>query len=150
MDIINKNKTDFSAEILVQLAIMLEAVYAAEIIAYKVSNTLDHNGYVGTLFQRKKQCLNNARKKIESIIRDLEYAFDKTFDDIVYRPGETISRTDFVQAMANDVVQLLLIYFGRSDGDMERKDKMKKALLNFKPIKEVDLDALMEYYKINL
>lgn len=33
---------------------------------------------------------------------------------------------------------------------MERKDKMKKALLNFKPIKEVDLDALMEYYKINL
>ena len=58
--------------------------------------------------------------------------------------------TDFVQAMANDVVQLLLIYFGRSDGDMERKDKMKKALLNFKPIKEVNLDALMEYYKINL
>ena len=115
-----------------------------------VSNTLDHNGYVGTLFQRKKQCLNNARRKIESIIRDLEYAFDKTFDDIVYRPGETISRTDFVQAMANDVVQLLLIYFGRSDGDMVRKDKMKKALLNFKPIKEVDLDALMEYYKINL
>lgn len=52
--------------------------------------------------------------------------------------------------MANDVVQLLLIYFARSDGDMERKDKMKKALLNFKPIKEVDLDALMVYYKINL
>ena len=47
MDILNKDKTDFSSEILVQLAIILEAVYAAEIIAYKVSNTLDHNGYVG-------------------------------------------------------------------------------------------------------
>ena len=50
MNILNKDKTDFSAEVLVQLAIMLECVYAAELIAYKVSGTLDRNGYVGTLF----------------------------------------------------------------------------------------------------
>ena len=30
------------------------------------------------------------------------------------------------------------------------KDKMKKALLNFKPVKGIDLDAIMEYYKIKL
>ena len=39
MNILNKDKTDFSAEVLVQLAIMLECVYAAELIAYKVSGT---------------------------------------------------------------------------------------------------------------
>ena len=37
MNILNKDKTDFSAEVLVQLAIMLECVYAAELIAYKVA-----------------------------------------------------------------------------------------------------------------
>ena len=33
MNILNKDKTDFSAEVLVQLAIMLECVFAAELIA---------------------------------------------------------------------------------------------------------------------
>lgn len=150
MNILNKDKTDFSAEVLVQLAIMLECVYAAELIAYKVSGTLDRHGYVGTLFQRRKQCLNNARRKVEAIIRDLEVAFDETFDKIAGCQGEAMERTDFLQAMANDVVELLLIYFARSDGDMIKKQNMKKALLNFKPVKNIDLDAIMEYYKIKL
>lgn len=150
MNILNKDKTDFSAEVLVQLAIMLEYVYAAELIAYKVSGTLDRNGYVGTLFQRRKQCLNNARRKVEAIIRDLEVAFDETFDKIAGCQGEAMERTDFLQAMANDVVELLLIYFARSDGDMVKKQNMKKALLNFKPVKGIDLDAIMDYYKIKL
>ena len=150
MNILNKDKTDFSAEVLVQLAIMLECVYAAELIAYKVSATLDRNGYVGTLFQRRKQCLNNARRKVEAIIRDLEVAFDETFDKIAGCQGDAVDRTDFLQAMANDVVELLLIYFARSDGDMQKKQNMKKALINFKPVKGIDLDAIMEYYKIKL
>ena len=150
MNILNKDKTDFSAEVLVQLAIMLECVYAAELIAYKVSDTLDRHSYVGTLFQRRKQCLNNARRKVEAIIRDLEVAFDETFDKIAGCQGEAIERTDFLQAMANDVVELLLIYFARSDGDMVKKQNMKKALLNFKPVKGIDLDAIMDYYKIKL
>ena len=150
MNILNKDKTDFSAEVLVQLAIMLERVYAAELIAYKVSGTLDRNGYVGTLFQRRKQCLNNARRKVEAIIRDLEVAFDETFDKIAGCQGDAVDRVDFLQAMANDVVELLLIYFARSDGDMVKKQNMKKALLNFKPVKNIDLDAIMDYYKIKL
>ena len=52
--------------------------------------------------------------------------------------------------MANDVVELLLIYFARSDGDMVKKQNMKKALLNFKPVKGIDLEAIMDYYKIKL
>ena len=150
MNILNKDKTDFSAEVLVQLAIMLECVYAAELIAYKVSSTLDRNGYVGTLFQRRKQCLNNARRKVEAIIRDLEVAFDETFDKIAGCQGDAVDRVDFLQAMANDVVELLLIYFARSDGDMVKKQNMKKALLNFKPVKNIDLEAIMDYYKIKL
>ena len=150
MNILNKDKTDFSAEVLVQLAIMLLCVYASELIAYKVSGTLDRNGYVGTLFQRRKQCLNNARRKVEAIIRDLEVAFDETFDKIAGCQGDAVDRVDFLQAMANDVVELLLIYFARSDGDMVKKQNMKKALLNFKPVKGIDLDAIMEYYKIKL
>ena len=150
MNILNKDKTDFSAEVLVQLAIMLECVYAAELIACKVSGTLDRNGYVGTLFQRRKQCLNNARRKVEAIIRDLEVAFDETFDKIAGCQGDAVDRVDFLQAMANDVVELLLIYFARSDGDMVKKQNMKKALLNFKPVKNIDLDAIMDYYKIKL
>ena len=150
MNILNKDKTDFSAEILVQLAIILLAVYAAELIAYKVSGTLDRNGYVGTLFQRRKQCLNNARRKVEAIIRDLEVAFDETFDKIAGCQGDAVDRVDFLQAMANDVVELLLIYFARTDGDMVKKQNMKKALLNFKPVKNIDLDAIMDYYKIKL
>ena len=98
MNILNKDKTDFSAEVLVQLAIMLECVYAAELIAYKVSGTLDRHGYVGTLFQRRKQCLNNARRKVEAIIRDLEVAFDETFDKIAGCQGDAVDRVDFLQA----------------------------------------------------
>ena len=150
MNILNKDKTDFSSEVLVQLAIMLECVYAAELIAYKVSATLDRHGYVGTLFQRRKQCLNSARRKVEAIIRDLEVAFDETFDKIAGCQGDAVDRTDFLQAMANDIVELLLIYFARSDGDMVKKQNMKKALLNFKPVNGIDLEAIMDYYKIKL
>ena len=112
--------------------------------------TLDRHGYVGTLFQRRKQCLNNARRKVEAIIRDLEVAFDETFDKIAGCQGDAVDRVDFLQAMANDVVELLLIYFARTDGDMVKKQNMKKALLNFKAVKNIDLDAIMEYYKIKL
>ena len=115
-----------------------------------MSGTLDRHGYVVTLFQRRKQCLNNARRKVEAIIRDLEVAFDETFDKIAGCQGDAVDRVDFLQAMANDIVELLLIYFARSDGDMVKKQNMKKALLNFKPVKGIDLDAIMEYYKIKL
>ena len=150
MNILNKDKTDFSAEVLVQLAMILVCVYASGLTAYKVSGTLDRHGYVGTLFQRRKQCLNNARRKVEAIIRDLEVAFDETFDKIAGCQGDAVDRVDFLQAMANDVVELLLIYFARTDGDMQKKQNMKKALLNFKPVNGIDLEAIKDYYKIKL
>ena len=150
MNILNENKVDFSNEIMIQLAIMLEAVYAAEIIGYKVSRTLDTSGFVNSLFQKRKQKFRAGRQKIESLIKDFEVAFDDTFDRIIARPGEEMLRANHLQLIANDIVQLLLIYHSRGDGNQDKKDQMKKALMNFKPLDDIDLDAIMKYYKFKV
>lgn len=150
MNILNENKVDFSNEIMIQLAIMLEAVYAAEIIGYKVSRTLDSSGFINSLFQKRKQKFRAGRQKIESLIKDFEVAFDDTFDRIIARPGEEMLRANHLQLIANDIVQLLLIYHSRGDGNQDKKDQMKKALMNFKPLDDIDLDAIMEYYKFKV
>ncbi len=150
MNILNENKVDFSNEIMIQLAIMLEAVYAAEIIGYKVSRTLDSSGFINSLFQKRKQKFRAGRQKIESLIKDFEVAFDDTFDRIISRPGEEMLRANHLQLIANDIVQLLLIYHSRGDGNQDKKDQMKKALMNFKPLDDIDLDAIMKYYKFKV
>lgn len=150
MNILNENKVDFSNEIMIQLAIMLEAVYAAEIIGYKVSRTLDSSGFINSLFQKRKQKFRAGRQKIESLIKDFEVAFDDTFDRIIARPGEEMLRANHLQLIANDIVQLLLIYHSRGDGNQDKKDQMKKALMNFKPLDDIDLDAIMKYYKFKV
>lgn len=147
MDIVNKDKSDFSLEVMVQLAICLEAVYAAEIICYRMADRLDHSNYINTLFQRRKQSFNKARKMLQEIIRNLEIAFDDTFSNITgKKDGNDIKRADFLHGTANDIVELLLIYFARGDGDQTKKDNMKKALMNFKPNLDIDLDAIMKFY----
>ena len=150
MNILNENKVDFSNEIMIQLAIMLEAVYAAEIIGYKESRTLDSSGFINSLFQKRKQKFRAGRQKIESLIKDFEVAFDDTFDRIIARPGEEMLRANHLQLIANDIVQLLLIYHSRGDGNQDKKDQMKKALMNFKPLDDIDLDAIMKYYKFKV
>lgn len=150
MKLLADNKKDFSAEVMIQLAIMLEAVYAAEIIAYKVSRTLDTSGFVNSIFQKRKQKFRAGRQKIEGIIKDFEVAFDETFDRIIAKPGEEMMRANHLHLIANDIVQLLLIYHSRGDGDQDKKDQMKRALRNFKPLKDIDLDAIMKYYKFDI
>lgn len=150
MNILNENKVDFSNEIMIQLAIMLEAVYAAEIIGYKVSRTLDSSGFINSLFQKRKQKFRAGRQKIEGLIKDFEVAFDDTFDRIIARPGKEMLRANHLQLIANDIVQLLLIYHSRGDGNQDKKDQMKKALMNFKPLDDIDLDAIMKYYKFKV
>lgn len=147
MNVLNKTKDDLSNEMMVQLAIVLDAVYAAEIIAYRVAMTMDNNDIVDSLFQKRKQCFRQARQDIEKVIHNLEISFDHTFDDIIGREnGEELMRADLLLARANDVVQLLNIYNCRCDGDWDKRDKMKKALLNFKPNPEIDLESIRKYY----
>lgn len=150
MKLLNEDRTDFSNEIMVQLAIMLECTYAAELIAYRVSRDLDNSGIKNTLFQKKKQLFNQARRKTQEIIRDLEVSLDGTFADIQRKNLEKFDGTDYVHGLANDILQLLLIYYARSDGDPETRKRMKKALANFKPNPEIDLTELMKYYKFDL
>ena len=61
-----------------------------------------------------------------------------------------ISTAHIVAVNGKEIVQLLLIYHSRGDGDQDKKGQMKRALRNFKPLKDIDLDAIMKYYKFDL
>lgn len=147
MKILNERGDDFSMEIILQLAICLHVVYAAEIICYKIARTLDLSGYVESLFQRRKQSFNKARLGLQDVIKNLEVAFDDTFDKIMFKEaGEENMRQNHLLGAANDLVEFLLIYYSRGDGSQEKKDRMKKALMNFKQTQDFDLEAIRKYY----
>lgn len=147
MKILNERGDDFSMEIILQLAICLHVVYAAEIICYKIARTLDLSGYVKSLFQRRKQSFNKARLGLQDVIKNLEVAFDDTFDKIMFKEaGEENMRQNYLLGAANDLVEFLLIYYSRGDGSQEKKDRMKKALMNFKQTQDFDLEAIRKYY----
>lgn len=148
MKYLNEKGDDVSAELMIPFAIMLECTWAAEIIAYRMSDTMDAYFQTHTLVQKKKQEFRKARQMVESVIRHLEYSFDVDFN----RAGEKgAGYTDVIQENANDILKLLLIYFSRSDTDWEKKHRMKQALINFKPseeVKDIDLVGLLKYFKL--
>lgn len=147
--LLNKEKDDLSQEGYVIIAIFLEMIYASNIIAYQMSDALDRLGCRGTLFQKKKQNLNQARKAVDGIIRNLEVSFDGTFSQIFNRmTGHEALVTESVQALANDVIRLLLVYFSRGDGDPDKRAKMQKALENFKPMPDINLNELLKFFQI--
>jgi len=151
MNIIDKQRKDFSEEAYVQLSIAMVAVWAAEIICYHVGDTLDGMLIKDTFFQKKRNVFKNARAQLQHLIAYLDYHFEKDFDIVLAKDrigGK--SPADLVTKNANDIVQLLLIYMSRGDMDFEKRDSMKRALMNFKPIAEIDLDAIMNYYKFCL
>lgn len=148
MKLLNKEKNDISDDLYISLGIMLECVWAAEIIAYRIAETMDSIKAKGTLVQEKKQCLNKARRMTQDIIRNLEIAFDDTFNMCGSRRGIDGLFMDEIQECANDIVKLLLIYYARGDGDWEKKDRMKAALLNFKPLVGVDLTGMLKYFNL--
>lgn len=160
MNIINEKGTDFSVDILVLLGIMLECVWGAEIVAYKVSRMLEQNqdrpeclgfNITNSLFKRKKESIREARTFIQMALARLEKAFDKTFDRVMEREGEEGLRAGYMQKTANDIVQLLIIYYSRADGDIGKRDRMKKALMNFKPDDNmVDLEGLLKYFDFKI
>lgn len=139
---------DLSGELSLSLGMMFYCIYAAEIIAYRMADTMDAFKQKNKLVQNKKQCLNKARKMTQDIIRNLEIAFDDNFSSAAATQSGYM---DNIQELANDVLKTLLIYFSRGDGDWEKKDKMKIALLNFKPtpeMEQLDLVGLMKYFKL--
>ena len=145
--LVNESQDDYSKDVLLQAMILLEIVYAGELICYKIARDLKLGGYVDSLFQTKKKALKSALDKIEKANAELRYAFDEKFDKIVNKiPGEESFAYKYIQKNANDILQLLLIYFARGDGDQAKKDSMKKALMNFKPNPDYNLEGILQYY----
>lgn len=82
MDIFEKSGDDVSKEMRLSLGIMMYCTYAAEILAYRMAETMDSYKLKNTLVQDKKQHFNKARRMLQDMIRSLEIAFDDTYGEI--------------------------------------------------------------------
>lgn len=140
------NRRQFSDEVVTQLAIMSECVYAAEIIAYRMSRILDSQGVKETVFQNRKRALNNARRGLDQMLHNLEQAFDiQVFERAT---GDSKDRAEALHFQANDVVQVLLLYFSRCDESEGKRDAIKKMLRRFKETPGLDIESVIDYYRV--
>ena len=60
-------------------------------------------------------------------------------------------RTEALQSYADDIVRLLILYYSRVDGDPQGNDKRErvhKAIANFKPVPGFDAEALIKFFKM--
>lgn len=157
MRVLNKDYTDMSPEMILQLVVALECVFATEIICYKASDILDQSIESKalykdqTLFQQKKRNARNARKYIQAAIRELESSFDDTLNKVYNKiEGQELVRCEAVHGLANDIVHLLLIIFAKTDGNPAKRESVKKALMNYKnEWEDLDLKELLKFYKYN-
>lgn len=150
MKLINEAKDDLSMEAMVTVAAVMNMVYASEIAAYRLAESFDKIGAKGTLMQRKKKALNTARRNCQSMIANLETAFDQPFGQLIMREGAEFAgqRDAEFHALACEVLELVLIFLAISEGtDYEKRMNIFKALKNFKVTANIDLPALLKYFK---
>ena len=141
-----KENGQFTDEVVTQLAVMAECVYGAELIAYRMSRILDSKGIKGTVFQNRKQALTRARQALDNCLHNLEIAFDtQVFERAT---GSSIERAEALHYQANDVVQLLLLYFSRCDESEGKRDAIKKMLRRFKQNPGLDIESVIDYYRV--
>lgn len=148
MKIYNKDHTDFSDEIMLQLALLYHCVMSSEIIAYRMDGLLQMYHERNNTFGRKKQILRDTRLLMKRVITNMERYFDDDFGRICSADPEASGlRHDFLMERSNEIIQLLLIYYSRIDGQMEKNKAIQKALLNFKPSDiAVDIKDVLKYY----
>lgn len=150
--LINDDFTDLSAEGYAALGVLLEMVWGIQTMGARMSAALDAIGARNCLVQRKKQAFNEAKRCANGLLRGLEAAFDETFEYAMCRvPKGTAERTAALQAYADDIVRLLILYYSRVDGDPEGTDKRKRvhrAVANFKAVPGFDADALIQFFKM--
>ena len=141
-----KENGEFTDEVVTQLAVMAECVYGAELIAYLMSRVLDQKGITGTVFHNRKQALTRARQALDNCLHNLEIAFDtQVFDRATRNSAE---RTEALHYQANDVVQVLLLYFSRCDESEGKRDAIKKMLRRFKQNPGLDIESVIDYYRV--
>lgn len=151
MELLNANKDDLSNEMMAVLAVILEMTLSCEMMCYKCADSFDRAGYRKIFFQQKKHALSEARKAIETCIKQLDIAFQSVYDKIYMKvPENFIARADGMQWLAHDMTELVLTYLSRVDHNDDKRDRIKKAIRNFKPADDMffDLDKLLKYFDI--
>jgi len=150
MKLLNEKGDDLSNESIVLMAIMLEMAWAMQIVGAKTLKALDALGVNRSFFHEKQRAFTSARDYMDKTIKQLDFALDDKFQFIFERvPGHYKRRLNAIQWQANEIIQLLLIMYSRSDSDFDKRDRMKKALMNFKPDPDtpVDLDSMMRFFR---
>jgi hypothetical protein len=150
MKLINNDYTDLSKEGCVILATTLVKVWSTETLCYRLADALDAIGVRGTLVQTKKMHLNRARRAIDQAVKDLEVAFDASFEKVFGRiEGREMNRAEAVQRLASFETTLTVLAMCRAEGgDDEKLNNMIKAIRNFKQVDDIDADGIMKLLKL--
>lgn len=155
MILIKDDISDFTPEGYTTLATMMSLVYAGEILAYRVADSIAAMGVGNSIFHQRKKALNTARRQMQSAITNLETAFDGDFDDIVFGgPVEGAANRDKeFHALAAETLKLALIFMAVSEGmEYGKRQNIFKMMMNFKggPASEkINLSALLTYFKFD-
>ena len=80
MDLLNADGTDFSNEIVLQIALMLEMVNAAHLIAYRLDRILGNADLKSNLIRDRKLALSEAQKAARRVVTQFNAAFDGVFE----------------------------------------------------------------------
>lgn len=151
MQLFNAEYSDFSKEGILLWAAMLECIYGAQIISARMDRAMRSLRVTGETTKRHRY-INQAAKLCRQLEACLSAGYDSLFEKMYdKKPEEGAQRFNDLQFLANDIVRLLLIYLSRVDSDDAKRNKMKKALLNFKPEDAtIDLEAMLRFFDFKL
>lgn len=142
MKLMNDEGTDFSGEVVLQIALMLEMINAAHLIAFRLDRILGNNGLKSQLIRERKLALAEAQKAARRVVSQFNVAFEGVFDQA--SKGESL-RHDAINSHSVDIIETLLEYYNVVEVNDSNRERAKKAIRRLKgagyPISEI-----MEYY----
>lgn len=142
MKLMNDEGTDFSGEVVLQIALMLEMINAAHLIAFRLDRILGNNGLKSQLIRERKLALAEAQKAARRVVSQFNVAFEGVFDQA--SKGESL-RHDAINSHSVDIIETLLEYYNVVEVNDSNRERVKKSIRRLKgagyPISEI-----MEYY----
>lgn len=142
MKLMNDEGTDFSGEVVLQIALMLEMINAAHLIAFRLDRILGNNGLKSRLIRERKLALAEAQKAARRVVSQFNVAFEGVFDQA--SKGESL-RHDAINSHSVDIIETLLEYYNVVEVNDSNRERVKKSIRRLKgagyPISEI-----MEYY----
>lgn len=152
-DLFNEEGTDFSNEYIILMAMCLEFLNAAEMICYGVSRKCENSGYKDTFFQNKKMAISESKKCWDRCAKLIDVNFKETMDKISNKIPEQASLTyDSMLWLAKDIIRLSLDYHSRCDSSLEKREKIHKAIMNFKEDTTMPFnrEGIYKYLNLNI